>query len=238
MTVTQILTSEYSKLLFAEDGVEPEWHNNKLLVSEVFSQAIQQHECQKNMGKTAPNNKQQMLPVPYNPADPQQQQFNNQQTPPLIQIEREETEIPSGKYQSKKGQMLENFLTKSGVAFKTGLTATGTFVGKGIKKSSGIFKMLVGKPGKPVKIEKRNIDKINKASDTVKGVSEFTIGQVERVIDYAINLGKTAASETVGAKNTKNIEGNKYIIRGTHVGKGVINFACGIYDGLEGVRKN
>lgn len=99
--------------------------------------------------------------------------------------------------------------------------------------ASGLWKKVVGKNDKPVKVKKTTMDRIkatNKASNTI---FTFTANQIGNLTKFAFDLGTQAKDEIMKTDKAKQVSKNKYFIPVMNVGKGAFHLLGGIYTGLE-----
>lgn len=96
-----------------------------------------------------------------------------------------------------------------------------------------MWKKMVGKNEKPVKIKPTTLHKI-KATNTAAGtVLTFTATQIQAAMKFGFDLGTQAKNEVMGSDKGKAISKNKYFIHTMNVGKGAVHLIGGIYHGLE-----
>lgn len=193
--------------MFANDGFEPEWIDNELHINEKIVKGMED-------SKKMHEEKEKKY----------ESQFVAEEIPTSKKI---------GNFLSFGGDLLKKGLKKGGELLGTGIRKSKNNIFKILKKASGLWKKVVGKNEKPVKVKETTMGKIKATNKAAGTVFDFTAAQVRNLTKFAFDIGTQAKDEIMKTEKAKQMKENKYFIPVVNVGKGAIHFLGGIYTGLE-----
>lgn len=206
------LVNEYSKLYFANDGVEPEWIGDTIYANNDLANEIHKsHFFTKDtkIEATAAGGMKEPAKIAAT------------------------SEVKKSTGDGTASATVGQYLSIGGDLIMQGLTKAGEMLGKGIRTSSATVKSLVGKNENPVVVNPTTVSRVKAANQISSTVTTFSKQQIANVVEMGLKLGKQAKDEFASSEKGKQITNNKYYIHAANVGAGAANLFFGIYNGLE-----